>query len=255
MCLSKMTTKQSQQPKAHGKKSHIRQVSAQENDASSSSDDEYLYTLEQGALSAKTLTIPVQVSGVTVDMIIDTGASADILDETTFNEINRSHKIQLQPPTKRLFAYGSKSQFAVLGKFEATIAFKSNHLTSTVHVLPGDNGSLLGYKTATSLGVIDFRVNKVAAEMPEHQRLIEQYPNLFKGIGNLKGVEVKLHIDKDVPPVAQQARRIPFHLRKQVEKELEHLETQGIIEDVEGPTPWVSPLVIILKKMEKSDSV
>ena len=71
--------------------------------------------------------------------------------------------------------------------------------------------------------------------MPEHKRLIEQYPNLFKGIGNLKGVEVKLHIDKEVPPVAQRARRIPFHLCKQVKKELEHLETQG----VEGPILWV----------------
>ena len=44
-----------------------------------------------------------------------------------------------------------------------------------------------------------------------------------------------LHIDKEVPPVAQQARRIPFHLHKRVEKELDHLELQGIIEDVEGP--------------------
>ena len=133
-------------------------------------------------------------------------------------------------------------------KFEATVTFKSNRLTYTVYILPGDNGSLLGYKTATSLGVIDFHINEVAAETPEHKCLIEQYPNLFKGIGNLKGVEVKLHIDKEVPPVAQQARWIPFHLRKQVEKEFEHLETQSIIKDVEGPTPWVSPLVIIPKK-------
>ena len=29
------------------------------------------------------------------------------------------------------------------------------------------------------------------------------------------------------------------------------METHGIIEDVEGPTQWVSPLVIILKKNEE----
>ena len=219
----------------------------QESDTSSS-DDEYLYTLGQGATSAKTPTVPVQISGVAVDMIVDMGASVDIVDEATFNKINHSKNVQLQPPTKRLFAYGSKSQLSVLGKFETTVGFKSNQVTSTIHVLPGDSGSLLGYKTATSLGVIDLHVNEVAAETPEHERLIAQYPNLFKGIGNLKGVEIKLHIDKEVPPVAQQARRIPFHLRKQVEKELDHLESLGIIEDVEGPTPWVSPLVIIPKK-------
>ena len=31
-------------------------------------------------------------------------------------------------------------------------------------------------------------------------------------------------------------------------KELINLEEQGIIEKVEGPTPWVSPLVIIPKR-------
>ena len=49
-------------------------------------------------------------------------------------------------------------------------------------------------------------------------------------------------------PVAQKARRIPFHLRKKVEQELNNLEQQGIIEKVNGPTPWVSPLVVIPKK-------
>lgn len=54
--------------------------------------------------------------------------------------------------------------------------------------------------------------------------------------------------DENVPPVAQAARHIPFHMRHQVATELENLEKQGIIEKVEGPTPWVPPLVIIPKK-------
>ena len=248
ICLSKANAKQPQRPKAPNTGPRIRQVSAHEADASSSSDDEYLYTLEHARPSAKTPTVQIQIEGFTVDMIVDTGASVDILDEATFNKINRSNKIQLQPPTKRLFAYGSKSQLTVVGKFDATLAFKGNRSTSTVYVLPGNNGSLLGHKTATSLNVINLHVNHVKEEMSEHERLIRQHPNIFEGIGNLKGVEVQLHIDKEVPPIAQRARRIPFHLRKHVEKELAHLEKQGIIEDVEGPTSWVSPLVIIPKK-------
>ena len=245
-----MGAKQTQQSiETHGKKTAIHQVSVPQNDpSSSSSDDEYLYTIEHNVLSAKTPMVPVQVNGVTVRMVVDTGASADILNEATFGQINHSGSIELQPLTKHLFAYGSKSQLPVLGKFEANITFKDKHIVSTVYDLPGNHGSLLGCKTAASLGVIDFHINNVAEEIPEHQRLTRQFPNLFKGIGNLKGVEVKLHIDKEVTPVARQARRIPFHLRKRVEKELEHLESQGIIENVDGPTPWVSPLVIIPKK-------
>ena len=64
----------------------------------------------------------------------------------------------------------------------------------------------------------------------------------------MKNFEVKLHIYESVTPVAQPARRIPFHLRKKVSQELERLEQEGIIEKVEGPTPWISPLVAIPKK-------
>ena len=75
-----------------------------------------------------------------------------------------------------------------------------------------------------------------------------KFPNLFHGIGKLKDVEVQLHIDSTVTPVAQQPQRIPFHIRKKVEAELSNFEQRGIIERVDGPTPWVSPLVVTPKK-------
>ena len=37
-------------------------------------------------------------------------------------------------------------------------------------------------------------------------------------------------------------------MRKKVARELDQLEQQGINEKVDGPTPWVSPLVITPKK-------
>ncbi len=47
--------------------------------------------------------------------------------------------------------------------------------------------------------------------------------------------------------MTQPHRRIPFHLRKKLDTELDKLERQGIIEPVDGPTPWVSPLVVTPK--------
>lgn len=115
---------------------------------------------------------------------------------------------------------------------------------TTFHVVRGAHGSLLSYTTAHALGVVDVKINAITAG----DELTQKYPTLFDGIGKLKDFEVKLHIDQSVKPVAQPARRIPFHLRKQVEAELERLEQQNIIERVDGPTPWVSPLVVIPKK-------
>lgn len=67
-------------------------------------------------------------------------------------------------------------------------------------------------------------------------------------MGKIDGVKVKLHINKDVPPVTQRHRRIPFHVRKDVETELKRLEDLDVIEPVSGPTPWVSPVVVVPKK-------
>ena len=100
--------------------------------------------------------------------------------------------------------------------------------------------SLLSYKTAMDLGILDLHVNHVLDTVPVHEQLCRQYSGIFNGIGRLKGVKVKLHIDQSVPPIAQRARRILFHMRKKVARELDQLEQQGIIEKVDGPTLWVS---------------
>ena len=54
-------------------------------------------------------------------------------------------------------------------------------------------------------------------------------------------------INKDVKPVAQKPRRVPCHVRRKVDEELERLKELDIIEDASGPTPWISPLVIVHK--------
>jgi len=58
-----------------------------------------------------------------------------------------------------------------------------------------------------------------------------EYPDLFLGIGKIKDKTLSLHIDKSVYPKQQTYRRIPFHVRKDVEKaELKRLEDLDIIE-------------------------
>ena len=95
------------------------------------------------------------------------------------------------------------------------------------------------------------------------QKLINSYQqNLFTGkIGKLKDTKIKLHINDKVPSIVQAEHRIPFALRKKIEqnktknrtkkivqKQIEHLEQQDIIEDITSEaTPWLSQLVIVPK--------
>ena len=64
----------------------------------------------------------------------------------------------------------------------------------------------------------------------------------------MKNHQAKIHIDPKVTPVAQKVRRIPYSLRTKVEAKIDELLREDIIERVEGPTPWVSPVVIVPKQ-------
>ena len=74
---------------------------------------------------------------------------------------------------------------------------------------------------------------------------LHEYDDLFNGLGKLKNYQVQLHIDVNVPPIAQPHRRVPFHVRKQLEEQLRQDEELGVIERVESPRRgcllWWSP--------------
>ena len=67
----------------------------------------------------------------------------------------------------------------------------------------------------------------------------------------MKSKTAKLHINDNVKPLAQKYRRLLFHIRDQVETELNKLEELDIIERAEGATPWVSPIAVAPKKTGK----
>ena len=78
----------------------------------------------------------------------------------------------------------------------------------------------------------------------------EQFPEVFSGIGKLADFhdQLKLHVNRDVKPVAQPVRRLPFGLRDKVDEKLDELFEKDIIEEVSSrSTLWVSPLVVVPK--------
>ena len=106
---------------------------------------------------------------------------------------------------------------------------------------------MIGFQTAEDLGLVKV-ANTVQSEETVTSNLLKDYADLFHGIGKMKGVKVDLHVDPAITPVAQAHRRIPFSVRPKLEAELEKLEADDIIERVEKPTSWVSPVVITPKR-------
>ena len=116
-------------------------------------------------------------------------------------------------------------------------------------MIEGTDGSILSWRTSEVLELIKVArplITPTCDDRVDH--LVRQYDDLFHGLEKLKERQVKIHIDETVQPVAQPHRRVPFHLRKQLEEQLEKDEQQGVIERVDGPTPWVSPIVVAPKR-------
>ena len=155
--------------------------------------------------------------------------------------------ITLQKPVPLIYAYGSSSPLNVKGYFHSNISYRNKVVATDFYVVesPSSRQSrcLLGVTTAQNLNIVHFAFTSLSSHIPE------EYASLFDGkMGKIKDVKVKLHINQDVSPVSQRHRRIPFHVRKEVESELERLEALDVIEPVSGPTPWISPVVVVPKK-------
>ena len=65
----------------------------------------------------------------------------------------------------------------------------------------------------------------------DKQQLINKYPSLFNDLGKFKNHEVKLHIDSSVRPVVQKQRMIPYYLRERMQRELDKMVDDDVIEE------------------------
>ena len=220
-------------------------VGAAANDATYQGDD-FVFSVDDHKPKQPTAT--VKVNGTFVRFIVDTGASVNIMEENVFNKLN--HKPPLQRAPSSIYAYGSNTPMITLGAFHAELETNNKLSEALIYVVRGKHGSLLSYHTALQLDLVRFNVNTLQPVAPRTtiESLTACHPQLFNGTGKLKAHQVRLHIDQSVKPCIQPHRRVPFHLQKKVEEEINSLLSQDIIEKVEGrETQWLSPIVVVTK--------
>ena len=208
-------------------------------------DDKYIFSVNTMHDNQKPIFL-VKINGTPVKMLGDTGAPLNIISEKAFNQI--SPLPPLHNADTKLFAYGpSTKALPIIGMFDATLSSNYATVTAKVYVTDGQDCALLSRMSSEALKLITVHHEAVIAEVKPQPLKVKHLQDCFTGMEKLKDVQIKLHIDHTVRPVAQQHRRIPFHLRDKVEAEIKCLEEQDIVEEVEGPTPWVSPIVVAPK--------
>lgn len=191
------------------------------------------------------------VGGVQVVMLIDSGATTNVVDENTWEKLKEEKiKCNSSKSDKKLYTYSSHEPLPVKGVFTCEVSIGKRATRAEFTVICGHGVPLLGKDTAIKLGVLKVGVD-VATVTDVKTEIKRQYPKLFEGVGKLNTKQISIHIDKEVEPVAQPLRRVPFHLRGAVDKKIDELLHMDIIEKVEGSTPWVNPVVVVPKAQSK----
>ncbi|KAK3739257.1 hypothetical protein QZH41_000263 [Actinostola sp. cb2023] len=84
---------------------------------------------------------------------------------------------------------------------------------------------------------------------PNIEQLVEEYHDIFTGLGKHKFIQAKLIVDETVPPIAHKQRKIPYNLKNKASLEEKRLENLGVIEVIpdDVPTTWCSNPVVTPK--------
>ena len=223
--------------------------------SSANSDDFYMfYTRDADDRNS----LKLQIEDKIINAIIDTGASCNLMPEEVFDLV-MGGSVKLLECNKRVFAYASVEPLQLKGKCNLSVRIPQtqNSLEAEFYVTQGKAATQLGRDASELLGVLrvgipvnncDVKPEGPTTSAPRADRKVSlraRFPQVFQGLGKLRGYQLKLHIDETVRPVAQPVRRIPFSRREKVTKKLDELMKLDVIEKVEGPTSWViSPVVV-----------
>jgi hypothetical protein len=168
----------------------------------------------------------LKINGVKVEFFIDTRASVNILTQKDYEFLctNSKDQISLRKTKAKIYAFGSAEPVELKGKFDVLVDSKRLVAAATFYITKGtqETTSILCCETSTNLHLITMNVNSVSkasevtsdsgtdtsscdldASKRKENLLKGRHPNVFTGIGKLKGHEQKIHINTDVPPVVQ----------------------------------------------------
>ncbi|XP_058456768.1 uncharacterized protein K02A2.6-like [Malaya genurostris] len=244
-CRSIAVQKRKQFPKKEMPWANKRFKSHQVNeiDTSENTESDFLFSISDGGEL-----IPIKLGGVVFQVLVDSGCQKHIVDERSWNYI-KANRVKIWNQTKNcneiFLPYGENAKpLTLMGKFDTTVSIDDGgriiEKVATFYVVKGGQQCLLGRVTATDLGVLFIGFPSTHGVNAVNTTGIQPFPKI-------KGIHMKIPIDKSVLPVCQQPRRPPIALLTKIEEKINSLLATDIIEPVEGGCPWVSPLVIVVK--------
>lgn len=224
------------------KKKSVHEVSASNE---SDSDELFLYSVtDRKSTGNEQAFADIQLGrqGKELKFKLDTGAQVNIIPLREYASLKE--ECTIQPTSRRLTGYGGE-KLMVKGTCTLTCKYKERDMLLDFYIVDTQAPPVLGLQACLNMDLIKL-VLSVAASPLDKETVMQEYGDVFKGIGLFPG-ECNIHIDPAATPVVCPLRRTPLALRSRLKEELQHMEDTQVITKVTEPTEWVNALVVVEK--------
>lgn len=181
-----------------------------------------------------------KIGNVDTEVVVDSGTPYNIVDRASWYEVKERsiETVRRQKEIDINFRSYGGHELKFLGMFRAVIATTKKQVLANFYVADEFGKVLLGYETATVLGVLRIGYDDEAKRAEVNAMESKQ----VERFGKMKGVMIDIPINHEIKGVVQPYRRCPVPLEKLVDEKIDKMLRQGIIERVNGVSKWVSQL-------------
>ncbi|XP_055527582.1 uncharacterized protein K02A2.6-like [Wyeomyia smithii] len=192
--------------------------------------------------------VECRIDTVPIEFVIDSGSAINAVTEDVWkllvakdaNIFRKRYQCD-----RKFYPYANQDPLNVIAIFEAWISVNPTKPKSYAEFseIEGARKSLLSKRTSEELRVLKIGLHVLQIDQNCKREL--NTPN--ETFPKFPGIQVKLFIDPTVPPRKIAYLRIPAALEKKVDDKIEEMLRSDVIERVEGPADWISPMVIVPK--------
>ena len=145
-------------------------------------------------------------------MLVDSGSQSNVIGKDTFDLlVSRGLRAKVEPTDLELFPFTADKPLDLFGCFNAELEAGNQRATAEIIIINDrDQTSLLSNDTSHALKLIKIGYNvgvnsldSNTSSVSNYGSLLDNYKNLFSGVGKFKGPDIKIGIDPNVAPVCQ----------------------------------------------------
>ena len=144
-------------------------------------------------------------------------------------------KTRLEKSRVQLGAFGGQ-KLKTIGKFSTVCTYQEKYWPIEFQVVNRNVPNILGLTTCLELNIVKRVLTIDENECTQSTVPLEQYNDVFTGLGCVKDVVHHIATDPAVKPVVHPPCRVSAPLRQKVKDELDRMERLGVVERVQEPT-------------------